>query len=106
MVLTKVHSPCVAEIIQAWNEFPVQEHWLRDTSKPLQQGRGTCLFPGKGLLSTSPVWNYSRRAPRLLKTRCPKTTAVTIEDTEMENCLSKAKFTSAEGYTGAQAQQT
>jgi hypothetical protein len=42
----------------------------------------------------------------LLKTRCPKTTAVTIEDTEMENCLSKAKFTSAEGYTGAQAQQT
>jgi hypothetical protein len=32
-------------------------------------------------------------------------TEVTIEDMEMENCLGKAKFTSAEGYTGALAKQ-
>jgi hypothetical protein len=27
-----------------------------------------------------------------------------MEDTEMENCLSKAKFNSAEGYVGTWAQ--
>jgi hypothetical protein len=32
-------------------------------------------------------------------------TEVTIEDGEMENCLGKAKLTSAEGCTGALAQQ-
>jgi hypothetical protein len=29
---------------------------------------------------------------------------VTIEDTEIENCLGKAKFTSVEGCTGTWAQ--
>jgi hypothetical protein len=56
-VLTKALSPCVAKIIQAWNEFPDQERWSpgatamrhRDTSPS-----------GKGLLSTSLEWNYSR----------------------------------------------
>jgi hypothetical protein len=35
----------------------------------------------------------------------PMTIRVTIEDAEMENCLGKAKLTSAEGCTGALAQQ-
>jgi hypothetical protein len=37
---------------------------------------------------------------------CPKTTGVTIEDTETKNCLGKVEFISAEGRTGAWAQQT
>jgi hypothetical protein len=39
----------------------------------------------------------------LLKIRPLKTTRVTIEDTEAENCLGKAKFTS-EGCAGTRAQ--
>jgi hypothetical protein len=39
----------------------------------------------------------------MLKVRYLKTTRVTIEDTDMENCLGKAEFTSAEGYTGTLA---
>jgi hypothetical protein len=35
----------------------------------------------------------------------PKTTGVTNEDTEKDNCLSKAKLTSAEGCAGTLAQQ-
>jgi hypothetical protein len=42
----------------------------------------------------------------MLEIRPPKATRVTTEDTEMENCLGKAKFASAEGYTGTWAQQT
>jgi hypothetical protein len=41
----------------------------------------------------------------MLEIRPLKTTEVTIEDTETENCLGKAKFTSAEGCSGTQAQQ-
>jgi hypothetical protein len=41
----------------------------------------------------------------VLEIRPLKTTGVIIEDTEMENFLSKAKFTSSEGCTGALAQQ-
>jgi hypothetical protein len=41
--------------------------------------------------------------PKLLEIKPLKTTGVTIKDTEMENCLCKAKFTSTEGYTGAWA---
>jgi hypothetical protein len=41
----------------------------------------------------------------LLEIRPLKTTGVTIEDTETENILKKAKFTSAEGCTGTQGQQ-
>jgi hypothetical protein len=33
------------------------------------------------------------------------TAGVTNEDTEMENCIGKTKFTSAEGCTGTWAQQ-
>jgi hypothetical protein len=33
----------------------------------------------------------------LLEIRPPKTTRVTIKDTEIEKCLGKAKFTSAAG---------
>jgi hypothetical protein len=40
-----------------------------------------------------------------VKIRPLKTTTVTIEDTKMENCLGKAKYTSAEGCADAQAQQ-
>jgi hypothetical protein len=36
----------------------------------------------------------------------PKTTGGTMEDREMENFLSKAKFTSSEECTSTQAQQT
>jgi hypothetical protein len=104
-VLTKALSLCVVEIIMAWKEFPAQEHWLPDTSRPLQQGRGMHLPWGKGILSTSPGWNYPGRAPRLLEIRPPETPGVTIEDTEMENCLGKEKFTSAEGCPGTWAQQ-
>jgi hypothetical protein len=35
----------------------------------------------------------------MLEIRPPKTIGVTIKDTEMENCLGRAKFTSAEGCT-------
>jgi hypothetical protein len=41
----------------------------------------------------------------LLEIRPPKTTRVTIKDTGMENCLSKAKFTSAEECAGTWAQK-
>jgi hypothetical protein len=40
----------------------------------------------------------------MLEIRPPKTTEVTIEDTETENCLGKAKFTSTEGCAGTWAQ--
>jgi hypothetical protein len=40
----------------------------------------------------------------VLKIRPLKTTRVTIEDTEMENCLSKAKFTSVEGHSKQEQQ--
>jgi hypothetical protein len=103
-MLTKALSPCVAEIIQARNEFPAQERWSPDTLGPPQWGGGTCLSLGKGLPSTSPGWNYPRWVSKLLEIRLPKTTGVTIKDTETENCLSKAKFTSAEGSTGTWAQ--
>jgi hypothetical protein len=46
------------------------------------------------------------RDSTMLEIRPLKSTRVTIEDTEMENCLSKAKFTSAERCTSALAQQT
>jgi hypothetical protein len=39
-----------------------------------------------------------------VRNKTSKTTRVTIEDTGMENCLGKAKFTSAEGYVGVRAQ--
>jgi hypothetical protein len=96
-VLTKVLSPCVDKIIQAWNEFLVQECWSHNTSGPLQQGGGTHRPWGKGLLSTPPLWNYPGWSSKLLEIRPLRTTGVIIEDTEIENCLSKAKFTSAEG---------
>jgi hypothetical protein len=35
----------------------------------------------------------------MLKIRSLKTTRVTFDDTDTENCLGKAKFTSAEGCT-------
>jgi hypothetical protein len=41
----------------------------------------------------------------LLEKRSPKITGVTTKHKEMENCLGKAKFTSAEGCAGTQAQQ-
>jgi hypothetical protein len=41
----------------------------------------------------------------MLEIRPLKTTRVTTEDMEKENCLSKAKFTSAEGCAGALEQQ-
>jgi hypothetical protein len=40
----------------------------------------------------------------ILEIRPPKTTGVVIEGTAMEHCLSKAKFTSAEGCEGTWAQ--
>jgi hypothetical protein len=70
--VTKTLSPCVAEIIQAWNEFPVQEHQLADILGPPEQDGGTCLPQGKEFLSTSPRWNYPPgRAPKLLEIRPP-----------------------------------
>jgi hypothetical protein len=42
---------------------------------------------------------------KLLAVRPLKITRVTIEETETENYLNKAKFTSAEGCIGTQAQQ-
>jgi hypothetical protein len=68
----------------------------------------TRLPKGKGLLSTSAgsaEWNYPGQASKLLEIRPLKTTWVTIEDIEMENCLGKAKFTSAEGCAGTWAHQ-
>jgi hypothetical protein len=109
-MLTKALSPCIAKIIQVWNEFPVQEHWSLDTLGRPQWGRGTCLLWGNRLPNTSPGWNYPGQAPKLLEIRtlphtAPKTTRVSIEDTGMEYCLGKAKFTSAERCVGALAQQ-
>jgi hypothetical protein len=104
-VLTKVLSPCVDKIIQAWNEFLVQECWSHNTSGPLQQGGGTHRPWGKGLLSTPPLWNYPGWSSKLLEIRPLRTTGVTIEDTETENCLSKGKFTSTDRCTGTWVQQ-
>jgi hypothetical protein len=42
----------------------------------------------------------------LLEIRPLKTTRVTIEDTEAENCLKKAKFISAKECMGTWAQHT
>jgi hypothetical protein len=105
-VLMKVLSPCVTEIIQAQNEFSVQEHWLPNTSGPQQWGRGMHGPWGNGFPSTSPWWNYPRQGSRLLEIRHLKTTRITPEDTETKNCFSKAKFTSAEGFSGTWVQQT
>jgi hypothetical protein len=41
----------------------------------------------------------------LLEIRPPKTTGVTVEDTESDNCLGKVNFTSAERCAGTWAQQ-
>jgi hypothetical protein len=99
--------PCSAKIIKAQNRFLVQERRWPNTPRPQQQSRGMCLLPwGKGFLSTSPGWNYPRWSPKLLEVRPPKTTGVTIKDTEKENCLSKAIFTSAEECAGTWAQHT
>jgi hypothetical protein len=51
--------------------------------------------------SRSVVLYFSRMEDfTLLEIRPPKTTRATIEVTGMENCLSKAKFTSVEGTHG------
>jgi hypothetical protein len=72
--------------------------------RPLQWGRWTHLLWGKELPSTSFRWNFLGQATKLLEIRPPKATGVTIEDKETQNCLYKAKFTSAEGWAGTQAQ--
>jgi hypothetical protein len=36
-------------------------------------------------------------SPQIVRNKTLMTSGVTVEDTEMENCLGKAKFTSAEG---------
>jgi hypothetical protein len=53
-VLTKALFPCVAEIIQAWNGFPVQEHQLPNTPRPLQQGGWMHLPWEKDFLAPPP----------------------------------------------------
>jgi hypothetical protein len=52
--LLRPFSPCFAKIIQTWNEFPVQESQLPNTSGSLPWGGGIHLPWGKRLLRTSP----------------------------------------------------
>jgi hypothetical protein len=106
-VFTKALSCLIAKIIQAQNgmSFQSKSTGCWDILGPPQWGRGMCFPQGKGLPSISAGWNYPRQAPRLLEIRLLKTNRVTIEDTGMENCLSKVKFISAQGCAGTRAQQ-
>jgi hypothetical protein len=67
----------------------------RDTSPPVE-GAFEYLFQMR----------LSQMSTRIVINKLPEDTGVKSEDTEMENCLGKAKFTSPEGFEGTWAQHT
>jgi hypothetical protein len=96
-VLAKALFPCVAKIIQAQNEFPVQECQLQIPQGRYNEAEGHISFGGRGIREPVPD-KLSQRNPQTVRN---KTTVVT----EMDNCLSNEKFTSAEWCTCSLVQQ-
>jgi hypothetical protein len=96
VVLAKaLFFPCIAEIIQAQNEFPIQEHWSPDTQGHHNEAEGCISLGGGASMHLSQV-NH-----QIVKNlhRPPGSYADT------ENYLGKEKFTSVNGYASIWAQQ-
>jgi hypothetical protein len=64
---------------------------------------GRISLGGRGSQATLPD-GISQTNAQIARNETLKTTGVTVKEKEGENCLSKARLTSAEGYTSALAQ--
>jgi hypothetical protein len=68
VVLTKALFSCIAEIIQAQNGFPVQEHLLPNILRPPQWGRGMRLPWGHSSFQMELSW----RSPQIVRNKTPE----------------------------------
>jgi hypothetical protein len=102
VVLTKTLLPCVAKIIQVQSGFPVQERWSPNTLRPPQWGEDASPL-GEGASEHLFWMERSWMSAQIVRNKTPKDHRGRHRR-QKQNCLSKAKFTSAEVCAGTWAQ--